>query len=164
HDRLVRGDSGLATPEVYESCEENESQYVIRLKNNRRLSQLAEQSVLYEDNQKWEDREVQYFSMPYQTQSWSKPRRVCIRSIREAGELLFQHVVIVAHLSENVSPQVIFSSCGKRGTMENFIKEAKGGFYFDKTDSPRFLENHVRMMISLLAYNLITCLKTIGFD
>jgi hypothetical protein len=23
--------------------------------------------------------------------------------------------------------------------MENFIKEAKGGFYFDKTDSPRFL-------------------------
>lgn len=77
-DILVRGDSGFATPEVYESCEENESQYVIRLKNNRRLSQLAEQSVLYGDNQKWEDREVQYFSMPYQAQSWSKPRRVCI--------------------------------------------------------------------------------------
>ncbi|EFG48743.1 transposase, partial [Aerococcus viridans] len=156
--------SGFATPEVYESCEENESQYVIRLKNNRRLSQLAEQSVLYGDNQKWEDREVQYFSMPYQAQSWSKPRRVCIRSIREAGELLFQHAFIVTNLSDNVSPEVIFSLYGKRGTMENFIKEAKGGFYFDKTDSPRFLENYVRMMISLLAYNLINCLKTIGFD
>lgn len=163
-DILVRGDSGFATPEVYESCEENESQYVIRLKNNRRLSQLAEQSVLYRDNQKWEDREVQYFSMPYQAQSWSKPRRVCIRSIREAGELLFQHAFIVTNLSDNVSPEVIFSLYDKRGTMENFIKEAKGGFYFDKTDSPLFLENHVRMMISLLAYNLINCLKTIGFD
>ena len=163
-DILVRGDSGFATPEVYESCEENESQYVVRLKNNRRLSQLAEQSVLYGDNQKWEDREVQYFSMPYQAQSWSKPRRVCIRSIREAGEFLFQHAFIVTNLSDNVSPEVIFSLYGKRGTMENFIKEAKGGFYFDKTDSPRFLENHVRMMISLLAYNLINCLKTIGFD
>ncbi|MFL2079531.1 transposase, partial [Marinilactibacillus psychrotolerans] len=52
----------------------------------------------------------------------------------------------------------------KRGTMENFIKEAKAGFYFDKTDSPRFLENHVRMLMSLLAYNLINFLKTIGFD
>ena len=129
---LVRGDSGFATPEVYESCEENESQYVIRLKNNRRLSQLAEQSVLYGDNQKWEDREVQYFSMPYQAQSWSKPRRVCIRSVREAGELLFHHAFIVTNLSDNVSPEVIFSLYGKRGTMENFIKEAKSAFILTK--------------------------------
>ncbi|MBL7373614.1 transposase, partial [Escherichia coli] len=57
---LVRGDSGFATPEVYESCEATESQYVIRLKSNRRLSQLAEHSVLYGDNKKWEDREIQY--------------------------------------------------------------------------------------------------------
>ncbi|WP_368885154.1 transposase, partial [Proteus mirabilis] len=65
---LVRGDSGFATPEVYESCEATESQYVIRLKSNRRLSQLAEHSVLYGDNQEWEEREVQYFSLPYQAQ------------------------------------------------------------------------------------------------
>ncbi|MFL2099113.1 transposase, partial [Marinilactibacillus psychrotolerans] len=151
-------------PEVYESCEENESQYVIRLKNNRRLSQLAEQSVLYGDNQKWEDREVQYFSVLYQAQSWSKPRRVCIRSVREGGELLFQHSFIVTSLSETISPEAVFSLYGKRGTMENFIKEAKSGFYFDKTDSPRFLENHVRMMMSVLAYNLVNFLKTIAFE
>ena len=48
--------------------------------------------------------------------------------------------------------------------MENYIKEAKAGFYFDKTDSPRFLENQVRMMISVLAYNLVNFLKTIGFE
>lgn len=161
---LVRGDSGFATPEVYKSCEVTESQYVIRLKSNRRLSQLAEHSVLYGDNKKWEDREIQYFSLPYQAQSWSKPRRVCIRSIREAGELLFHHAFIVTNLSDNVSPEVIFSLYGKRGIMENFIKEAKLGFYFDKTDSPRFLENHVRMMISVLVYNLVNFLKTIGFE
>ncbi|HCR3346366.1 TPA: transposase, partial [Enterococcus faecium] len=38
------------------------------------------------------------------------------------------------------------------------------GFYFDKTDSPRFLENHVRMMLSLIAYNLVNFLRTIGFE
>lgn len=161
---LVRGDSGFATPDVYDSCEENSSYYVIRLKNNRKLGQIAEKSVLYGDNQKLEEREVQYFSTTYQAQSWSHSRRVCIRSTREAGELLFQHEFIVTNLSESVSPDVIFSLYAKRGTMENFIKEAKAGFYFDKTDSPRFLENNVRMMISLIAYNLINFLRTIGFE
>ncbi|MDN6296099.1 MAG: IS1380 family transposase [Alkalibacterium sp.] len=163
-DILVRGDSGFATPEVYESCEANSAHYVIRLKNNQKLSQRAEQLVLYGDNQKWEEREVQYFSVLYQAQSWSKPRRVCIRSVREGGELLFQHSFIVTSLSETISPEAVFSLYGKRGTMENFIKEAKSGFYFDKTDSPRFLENHVRMMMSVLAYNLVNFLKTIAFE
>ncbi|WP_102336195.1 IS1380 family transposase [Salimicrobium jeotgali] len=163
-DILVRGDSGFATPEVYESCEANSAHYVIRLKNNQKLSQRAEQLVLYGDNQKWEERDVQYFSVLYQAQSWSKPRRVCIRSVREGGELLIQHSFIVTSLSETISPEAVFSLYGKRGTMENFIKEAKSGFYFDKTDSPRFLENHVRMMISVLAYNLINFLKTIAFE
>ncbi|NTM35841.1 IS1380 family transposase, partial [Enterococcus faecium] len=163
-DILVRGDSGFATPGVYDSCESKKSHYVIRLKNNRRLGQIAEKSVLYGDNQKWEEREVQYFSTTYQAQSWSQSRHVCIRSTREAGELLFRHEFIVTNLSENVSPDTIFSLYAKRGTMENFIKEAKAGVYFDKTDSPRFLENHVRMMLSLIAYNLVNFLRTIGFE
>ena len=45
--------------------------------------------------------------------------------------------------------------------MENFIKEAKNGFYFDKTDSSSFLENHARMMVSLLAYNIVNFMKTV---
>ncbi|HAZ1111357.1 TPA: IS1380-like element IS1678 family transposase, partial [Enterococcus faecium] len=117
-DILVRGDSGFATPGVYDSCESKKSHYVIRLKNNRRLGQIAEKSVLYGDNQKWEEREVQYFSTTYQAQSWSQSRRVCIRSTREAGELLFRHEFIVTNLSENVSPDTIFSIYAKRGTME----------------------------------------------
>ncbi len=36
-------------------------------------------------------------------------------------------------------------------------------FFFDKTDSPRFVENHTRMVISVLAYNLVNFLKTIAF-
>ncbi|MHA4858261.1 transposase, partial [Enterococcus faecium] len=58
----------------------------------------------------------------------------------------------------------IFPIYAPRGTLENFIKAAKAGFYFDHTDSTRFLENHVRMMLSLLAYNLINFLRTIGFE
>ena len=48
--------------------------------------------------------------------------------------------------------------------MENYIKEAKNSFFFDKTDSPEFLENEARMMISLLAYNVVNFLRTICFE
>lgn len=161
---LVRGDSGFATPDVYDSCEAHDTDYVIRLKNNSKLRDIAERYVHYDDAHPWEETEVYYYSDSYQAKKWSKPRRICIRSTREAGELLFRHEFIVTSLSENVLPQAIFTLYAKRGTMENFIKEAKAGFFFDKTDSPTFIENHVRMLVSMLAYNIVNFLKKISFD
>lgn len=89
---------------------------------------------------------------------------MCIRSNREAGELLFSHAFIVTSFSENISPERVFEIYKKRGTMENYIKEAKNSFFFDKTDSPEFTENHARMMVSVFAYNLFNFLKTCCFD
>lgn len=158
---LVRGDSGFATPEVYDTCESNDSYYVIRLKANGKLEKLAESYVLVNDDHAWEKREVHYYSTNYQAKSWSKERRVCIKSTRDAGELTFRHEYPVTNFSENHSAQTMFHLYHKRGTMENFIKEAKNGFYFDKTDSSSFLANHARMMVSLLAYNLVNFMKTL---
>ncbi len=52
-DILVRGDSGFATPEVYDTCESNESFYVIRLKSNKVVEKLAETFVLVGDDHPW---------------------------------------------------------------------------------------------------------------
>lgn len=163
-DILVRGDSGFATPDIYELCEEHNNHFVIRLKNNKKLYRAAEEFVYYDNNHPWDEKEVYYHSIPYQAGSWSKQRRVCIRSTREVGELLFSHSFIVTSFSDNISPERVFETYNKRGTMENYIKEAKNSFYFDKTDSPRFIENHARMMISVLAYNIINFLRTACFD
>ena len=76
----------------------------------------------------------------------------------------FDHAFIVTSFSENISPERVFETYKKRGTMENYIKEAKNSFFFDKTDSPEFTENHARMMVSVLAYNLFNFLKTCCFD
>lgn len=51
----------------------------------------------------------------------------------------------------------------KRGTLENYVKEAKNGFYMDKMDSSSFQVNEVRMILSLLAYNLTNWLRTLCF-
>lgn len=157
----MRGDSGFATPEVYETCELNESFYVIRLKANAQLAKLAESFILIGDDHHWEEKEVHYYSTSYRAKSWSQERRVCIKSTREAGELIFRHEYVITNCSENLSAENIFYTYQNRGTMENFIKEAKNGFYFDKTDSSTFLENHARMMISLLAYNIVNFMRTL---
>ena len=163
-DILVRGDSGFATPDVYDLCDLYENQYVIRLKANRNLYRLAEEFVFYDNHHPWDEKEVYYHSVSYQAASWFKPRRVCIRSTREVGELLFKHSFIVTNFSENISAKRVFETYNKRGTMENYIKEAKNSFFFDKTDSPEFIENEARMMISLLAYNLVNFLRTLCFE
>ena len=163
-DILVRGDSGFATPDVYDLCELYGNQYVIRLKANRNLYRLAEEFVFYDNHHPWDEKEVYYHSVSYQAASWTKSRRVSIRSTREEGELLFSHAFIVTNFSENISSKRVFETYNKRGTMENYIKEAKNSFFFDKTDSPEFLENEARMMISLLAYNVVNFLRTICFD
>src|SRR5699024_8289878 len=82
-------------------------------------ARLAEEFILNDDNHPWEEKEVYFCSVPYQAASWSKPRRVCIRSTREAGELLFSHAFIVTSFSENISPERVFETYKKRGTMEN---------------------------------------------
>lgn len=42
---LIRGNSGFATPELYEPYEANAAFYLLRLKMNRKLNQLAEACV-----------------------------------------------------------------------------------------------------------------------
>ena len=163
-DILVRGDSGFATPDIYDLCELYENHYVIRLKANRNLYRLSEEFVFYDNDHPWDEKEVYYHSVLYQAASWTKSRRVCIRSTREVGELLFKHSFIITNFSENILAKRVFKTYNKRGTMENYIKEAKNSFFFDKTDSPEFLENEARMMISLLAYNVVNFLRTVCFE
>jgi hypothetical protein len=60
---LVRGDSGFATPEVYDICEAYQSQYVIRLKKNKILEKIAESFILIGNEHPWEEKEVHYHDL-----------------------------------------------------------------------------------------------------
>ncbi|KRN43640.1 transposase DDE domain protein [Pediococcus damnosus] len=155
---LVRGDSGFATPELYDTCEENKAFYLVRLKANRRLRDLAEGYVRIDDKQQWDQTEIHYYSAKYQAGSWNQPRQIYIKSTREVGELLFNHEYVLTNLTK-LTPETAFELYQHRGQMENDIKEAKEGFFFDKTNSTGFIENHARMMLSVLAYNLVSLFK-----
>lgn len=160
---LVRGDSGFAVPALYELCEKESVYYIIRLKSNARLKALAEELHPTHEIRDVSVMESYVGESVYQADSWSAPRRIIIQSTRPAGELFFSHAFFVTNFSETFSPKAIVMSYQKRGTMENFIKEAKMGFGFDQMKSHSYAVNEARMMISLLAYNFTNWLRTVGF-
>ncbi|UAK17201.1 IS1380 family transposase [Sporolactobacillus terrae] len=158
---LVRADSGFATPDLYEACETESVYYVIRLKTNAVLQRLAEE--LHPNDSPTGKTQCYYEEFDYQAKSWGKPRRVAVQSIRPANELFFTHTFIVTNLVECFSPKQVFQTYQKRGTMENYIKEAKSGFSLDQLSSHKFEINEVRLMLSLLAYNLTNWMRTMAF-
>ena len=160
---LVRGDSGFAVPALYELCEKESVYYIIRLKANARLKALAEELHPTHEIRDVSVMESYVEESIYQADSWCAPRRIIIQSTRPAGELFFSHAFFVTNFSETFSPKAIVLSYQKRGTMENFIKEAKDGFGFDQMKSHDYIVNEARMMISLLAYNLTNWLRTLSF-
>jgi hypothetical protein len=160
---LVRGDSGFAVPGLYELCEDESVYYIIRLKANAKLKTLAEELHPTHEIRDVSVTESYVEESLYQASSWSLPRRIVIQSTRPAGELFFSHAFFVTNLRESFSPQAIVHSYKQRGTMENFIKEAKDGFGFDQMKSHDFIVNEARMMLSLLAYNFTNWLRTFSF-
>ena len=159
----VRGDSGFAKPEIYELCEQEKVKYIIRLKVNARLKNMAQQKVLYGPDTDFTHKESQYFKIDYQAKSWETVRKVAVKATREAGELLFTTFEFIVSNFVDIPAQTVYKLYQKRGTMENYIKEIKHGFSFDKTDSSTFLANQARMMMSCIAYTVIHLMKELTF-
>ncbi|RIJ62797.1 IS1380 family transposase [Rummeliibacillus sp. POC4] len=159
---FLRGDSGFAVPALYDLCEKESVYFIIRLKSNPQLQSLAKE--YHPSNVPSDVSKAEYYfeETIYQAKSWSKPRRVIIQSVRPAGELFFTHSFFVTNFKLGF-PKEIVRAYQKRGTMENYIKEAKNGFYFDQMNSHSYLVNEVKMMLTLLAYNLTNWLRTLCF-
>jgi len=160
---FLRGDSGFAVPALYDLCEDESVYYVIRLKSNAILQRMADELHPATEISDVSMSECYYEEIEYQAKSWSKSRKVILQSVRPAGELFFTHSFFVTNLVDAFSPKDIVRAYQKRGTMENYIKEAKNGFYLDKMNSHSFQVNEVKMMLSLLAYNLTNWLRTLCF-
>ena len=157
---MVRGDSGFATPEIYDLCEEKDTKYVIKLKINKHLTALAENHVLYcGKDSDFTKTETQYFNMIYQANSWKKPRTVAVKATRHAGEFLFKDFQFIVTNFKNFPAKLTFQIYQKRRNMENFIKEMRSDFFASKTDSHTFIENSARLALSFIAYNIMHLMK-----
>lgn len=161
---LVRADSGFAMPELYDFCEDHQMRYVVCLKWNPRLGKLVEQQVQQHVATAGGTDFTHEFQ--YQADKWSIPRRVCVESRwvkNDQDQWHYQHIVVVTNLDQHTTPAQVIATYRQRGQMENYIREAKLGFFFDKTDSATLMQNEARMLISLLAYNVINLMRQLCF-
>ena len=161
----LRGDSGFATPELYELCEEDNYNvsYAIRLKMNATLASLAktEDDLLFKitkDNAV--DYAVVYGEFYYQAGTWNKPRRVVFKIEKPYNQITHMYTFIVTNMTADIKSVIQFY-CG-RGNMENFIKESKNGFDFGAVSSHSKLVNANRLQIHALAYNIFNWFKRLA--
>ena len=159
----LRGDSGFASPALYEVLEEKDCKYAIRLKENIKLRELAEEEnqALYRATKfNQVDYAVEYGEFMYQAGSWNHPRRVVFKIEKPYGQMVHLYTFIVTTM-EMAPHQVIRFYCG-RGKMENYIKEGKTSFDFASVSSSSKVVNANRLMVHGLAYNLFNWFRRVA--
>ncbi len=156
---LVRGDTGLAVPEMYEYCEREGLLYALGFGSNdvlkdRTACWLSDLETYYHFYQHREPH-VQRFEVleDYQAGGWSRPRRIVVKlEINRCGT---NRRFVVTNLSGH--PQGIYHGFYvQRGAVpEKPIGELKNGLQADRLSFHRFRANSLKLLEHTLAYALV---------
>lgn len=156
---FVRGDNGVAGPDMYEYCESQGLFYTFGYASNEALKRRVREEEL-EENARflwWISgrKGVQTFRSfdDYRAGSWSRARRIITKAeITTTGGSNIRHVV--TNMSGHPAG-VYHGYYTQRGRVpERPIGELKNGLSMDRLSSPRFLANAQKLMTHVLAYLL----------
>jgi DDE family transposase len=156
---LVRGDTGLAVPDVYEYCEREGLLYALGFGSNAVLKArtdnwLSDLETYYHWYQHREPHAQRFEAFEdYQADGWSRPRRIVAKlEINRCGT---NRRFVVTNLSG--SPQGIYQGFYvQRGNVpEKPIGELKNGLHADRLSFHRFRANSLKLLEHTLAYALV---------
>jgi len=156
----ARGDSGFATPELYDLFEDNEVRYAIRLKINKTLMELVKEktdALMPVVKRNAVDYAVTYGEFMYKAGSWRSERRVVYKIEKPANQFNFMYTFIVTNME--LAPYQVISYYCNRGRMENFIGECKEGFDFASVSSKSKVVNANRLQLHTLVYNIFNLFR-----
>ena len=156
---FVRGDAGVAGPEMYDYCESQGLLYAFGYGMNPALKHRVSELEL-EDNARllwWMSgrKAFQMFHMfdDYQARSWSRARRIVTKV--EITQLGSTNVRFVVTNMSGLASGIYQGFYVQRGNVpERPIGELKNGLHMDRLSSHRFLANGYKLMTHLLAYAL----------
>jgi len=149
---VFRADAAFAKPELYETLEERDVKYAIRLPANDNLQRNITELLTRPVGRPSHKPVVRYKSFIYQAASWKQARRVVAKVEFHCGELFPRVGFIVTNLALDNRAVVRFYN--KRGAAEQWIKESKQTVAMTRLSCHRFRANEVRLWLSLIAYNL----------
>jgi Transposase DDE domain group 1 len=156
---LLRGDSGLAVPDIYEYCETEGLLYAIGYSSNNVLKErtaaaLSDVETYYAFYQHREPA-VQRFEVleDYQAAGWSRPRRIVAKiEINRHGT---NRRFVVTNLSGQ-GQGIYHGFYVQRGDVpEKPIGELKNGLNMDRLSFHRFRANGLKLLEHTLAYALV---------
>jgi hypothetical protein len=156
---LVRGDTGLAVPELYEYCEREGLLYAFGYSSNEVLKERTAQALsdleTYYACYQQREPQVQRFEVieDYQAESWSRPRRIVAKiEINPHGS---NRRFTVTNLSGQ-GQGIYHGFYVQRGDVpEKPIGELKNGLHMDRLSFHRFRANGLKLLEHTLAYALV---------
>ena len=156
---LVRGDTGLAVPEVYEFCEAEGLLYAFGYGSNAVLQERIAGAVAdlqtYYAFYAHREPEVQRFEVieDYQADSWARPRRIVAKiEINRHG---LNRRFVVTNLSGQ-GQGIYRGFYVQRGAVpERPLGELKNGLHMDRLSFHRFRANALKLLEHTLAYALV---------
>ena len=161
---FVRGDAGVASPEMYDFCEAEGLLYAFGYGTNEALKRRVSELELVENTKLfwWMNccRPLQRFHVfeDYQAKSWPHARRIVTKvEITQLGSSNIRYVVT----NMSGEPGGIYRGFYvQRGNVpERPIGELKNGLHMDRLSSHRFLANGHKLMTHVLAYLLYSLFR-----
>lgn len=156
---ILRGDAGLALPEVYDYCEGANLHYVISLAKNSRLLEcarpwLSEAAAIHAETG---DKVRHFGEFTYAADSWPRPRRVVVKAeVTGQGE---NPRFVVTNLEGPDAAAIYDELYTQRGDVENRIKELKDDLGSGRTSCHKFLANQFRLLLHAAAFVLLQGLR-----
>jgi hypothetical protein len=159
----VRGDNGLAVPELYEYCEAQDLPYAFGYASNPVLQRATAHALaeveLYHHFYGQREPVVQRFEAltTYQAESWSRPRRVVAKlEVTPQGS---QRRFVVTNRTE--APAVVYQDFYvQRGKVpEQPIGELKNGLRAERLSACGFCANAFRLLVHTLAYAIVVLFR-----
>jgi hypothetical protein len=155
---IFRGDCAFARKHILYWCEQNNVDYIVGIASNKRLQRMAKTLTDQAEKQYQVTGEKQrlFDEFNYAADSWNRSRRIVAKAeYHDKGDNLRFVMTTLKQV-----PDVIYDDhyC-PRGNMENGIKQLKLDFYSDKNSCKNFLANQFRLLLSSIAYVLLTQLR-----
>jgi hypothetical protein len=156
----VRGDSGLAVPEMYHACERLEVDYTIGFGMNARLKKYSDsllETALAQFEATGQPQRL-FAAFWYRAESWPAQRWVVVKCEAHA-QGTNRRAVVTNRPGALVLPGAAYDAYADRGESENRNKELKGGLQADRLSDHRYFANLFRLYLHTAAYNLLVRMR-----
>jgi len=162
---VLRADSGLGIPRMYETCERLEIEFTIGIGMNSTLKTWSDSllSVCVEEFERTGEAQRKFCAFWYKAGSWPAQRWVIVKCEANA-QGTNRRAVVSNRPGAFVLPDAAYDAYADRGESENRNKELKCGLQSDRLSDHRYMANLFRLYMHAAAHNLLVRLRHVVAD